>query len=165
MQKFGSNQIHPFMTFFNNPDRIAENYGLRIAAGLVVYFMLMRLLDLSHIVELRFLNLAILSAGVYAALKKFKETHGDTLHYFRGLVTGVATAGIGALLFGLFLFSYMQLDADLMQAIKENDPMGRYLNPYMAAFIVVLEGFFSGFLVTFVLLNWITTDEVNVSHP
>lgn len=153
------------MTFFNNPDRIAESYGLRIAAGLVACFMLMRLLGLSHIVELRFLNLAILSVGVYAALKKFKKDHGDALHYFRGLITGVATAGIGALLFGLFLFSYMQIDADLMQAIKENDPMGRYLNPYMAAFIVVLEGFFSGFLVTFVLLNWITTDEVNVSHP
>jgi hypothetical protein len=39
--------------------------------------------------------------------------------------------------------------------------MGRYLNPYMVSFIVVLEGFFSGLLVTFVLLNWVETDEVN----
>jgi predicted benzoate:H+ symporter BenE len=49
----------------------------------------------------------------------------------------------------------------MMQAIVEKEPMGRYLNAYMTAFIVVLEGFFSGLLVTFVLLNWVHTDEVN----
>jgi hypothetical protein len=55
----------------------------------------------------------------------------------------------------------MQLDSEFMQSIRDNEPMGRYLNPYMAAFIVVLEGFFSGLLMTFILLNWVTTDEVN----
>lgn len=74
---------------------------------------------------------------------------------------GVATGGIGSLIFGLFLFIYMQIDTDMMQSIKENEPMGRYLNAYIAAFIVVLEGFFSGLLVTFVILNWVTTDEVS----
>jgi hypothetical protein len=150
------------MNIFSNPNRIAENYGLKIAAGLIFYFLVMKVLNLSHIVELRFMNLMILTAGVYAALKHFRKTHDDHLNYFRGLITGVATAGIGSLLFGLFLFTYMQVDADLMQSIKDNEPMGRFLNPYMAAFIVVLEGFFSGFLVTFVLLNWVQTDEVNV---
>jgi len=47
-----------------------------------------------------------------------------------------------------------------MQWIVDNEPMGRYLNPYMLSFIILLEGVFSGLLVTFVLLNWIDTDEV-----
>jgi hypothetical protein len=47
-----------------------------------------------------------------------------------------------------------------MNWIVENEKMGRYLNPYMGSFIVLLEGVFSGLLVTFVLLNWIDTDEV-----
>lgn len=149
------------MNLFKDPNRIPENYGLRIAAGLIVYFMIMKVVGLSHHVELRLLNLVILSAGVYMALKKFKLTHTDHLNYFRGLIMGVATAGIGSLIFGVFLFIYMQLDASMMQSIIDNEPMGRYLNPYMSAFIVVLEGFFSGLLVTFVLLNWVTTDEVN----
>ena len=150
------------MNLFSNPNRIAENYGIKIALGLILYFVAMRILHLSHIVELRFMNLAILTAGVYFALKQFKKTHEDHLNYFRGLIVGVATAGLGSLIFGVFLFAFMQLDADLMQSIKENEQMGRFLNPYIASFIVVLEGFFSGFLVTFVLLNWINTDEVNV---
>lgn len=150
------------MNFLNSPKHIAESYGLRIAAGLIGFFLAMKLLNLHHHVELRFLNLFILVAGVYYGLRRFKQTHGDTLNYFRGLITGVAIAGLGSLVFGIFLFAYMQLDSDLMQSIKDNEPMGRYLNPYIASFMVMLEGFFSGFLVTFVLLNWVHTDEVNV---
>jgi ABC-type Fe3+-siderophore transport system permease subunit len=153
------------MNLFNNPNKIAENYGIKIAAGLIGFFLVMKLANWHHHVELRFLNLLILSAGVFFALKKFKSTHNDNLNYFRGLIVGVATSGLGSVLFGLFLFVYMQADVDLMESIKANEPMGRHLNPYISGFIVTLEGFFSGFLVTFVLLNWITTDEVNVSHP
>ncbi|MDH4092197.1 MAG: DUF4199 domain-containing protein [Cyclobacteriaceae bacterium] len=149
------------MNLFKDPNRIPENYGLRIAAGLILYFLVMKLLGLGHHVELRLVNLVILTVGIYMALKKFKLTHTDHLNYFRGFIMGVATAGIGSLIFGVFLFIYMKLDTAMMQSIVDNEPMGRYLNPYMSAFIVMLEGFFSGLLVTFVLLNWVTTDEVN----
>jgi hypothetical protein len=149
------------MSFFNNPNRIPESYGLRIGVGLCVYFAVMHLVGLSHHVELRLLNLLILVAGVYLALKKFKETHDSHLNYFRALITGVATAAIGSLIFGVFLFAYMSIDTSLMESIKVNEPMGRYLNPYISAFIVALEGLFSGLLVTFILINWIQTDEVN----
>lgn len=147
----------------NNPNRIPENYGLRIAAMLILFFLVMNFVGLAHHAELRLLNLVILTAGIYLALKKFKQTHADRLNYFRGLIMGVATGGIGSAIFGIFLFIYMKLDSDLMQSIIDNEPMGRYLNPYIAAFIVLLEGFFSGLLVTFVILNWVTTDEVSAS--
>lgn len=149
------------MNFLSNPNRIAENYGLRIAAGLIVYFFLMKLIGWGHNAELRLFNLAILTVGIWAALKKFRSTHTDRLNYFRGLIMGVATGAVASLVFGLFLFLYMQLDEAFMQSIRDNEPMGRYLNPYMSAFIVALEGFFSGLLMTFILLNWVPTDEVN----
>lgn len=151
------------MSFFSNPNRIPESYGLRIAAGLIGFFLIMKLVGLSHHVELRLLNLFILSGGVYMALKKFKASHSDRLNYFRGLITGVATAAVGSLVFAFFLFLYMQLDSEMMQFIIENEPMGRYMNPYIASFIVALEGVFSGLLVTFVLINYVSTDEVNQS--
>jgi hypothetical protein len=149
------------MSFFNNPNRIPESYGVRIGVGLTVYFVVMHLLDMSHHVELRLLNLLILVTGVYLALKKFRDTHSDHLNYFRALATGVATAAIGSFIFAVFLFAYMKLDSALMQSIVENEPMGRYLNPYIASFIVALEGLFSGLLVTFILINFVNTDEVN----
>lgn len=47
-----------------------------------------------------------------------------------------------------------------MQWIIDNEPMGRYLNAYIVAFIVALEGVFSSLLVTFVLINYIETEGV-----
>lgn len=149
------------MGIFNNPNRIPENYGIKIAGALIAYFLIMKFAGLGHHVELRLLNLVIQVVGIFYALKKFKETHGSHINYFRALITGVATAGIGSLIFALFLFTYMKLDTDMMQSIIDNEPMGRFLNPYMAAFIVALEGGFSGLLVTFVLINYVHTDEVS----
>lgn len=151
------------MAFLNDPNRIPENYGLRIAGGLIAYFLIMKMLGLAHHVELRLLNLFILVAGVYLGLRKFKEMHHHSLNYFRALVTGATISAIGAVVFALFLFLYMQLDSSFMQSVIDNEPMGRYLNAYTASFIVALEGMFSGFLVTFVIINYVHTDEVNVS--
>ncbi len=151
------------MDFFNDPKRIPENYGLRTAFGLIIYFLVMHFIGLGHHVELRLLNLIILAAGIYFGLKKFKELSGNQISYFRALVTGVATGAIGSALFAIFMFVYMQLDAGLLQSVIDNEPMGRYLNAYMASFIVALEGLFSGFLVTFVLINYLATDEAGQS--
>ncbi len=148
------------MSIFNNPNRIPENYGIKIAAGLIAYFLFMKLIGLGHIVELRLFNLFIQTIGIYFALKKFKDTHGSHINYFRALVTGVATAAIGSVFFGLFLFVYMKMDNGFMVSIVSTEAMGRYLNPYISAFIVLLEGVFSGLLVTFVLINYLHTDEV-----
>lgn len=149
------------MGLFTDPNRIPENYGLKTALGLILYFVIMQLIGLSHHVELRLLNLLILVAGIYYALKKFKTTHEDHMNYFRGLVVGVATGAVASVAFAVFLFIYMKVDSSLLASIQENEPMGHYLNEYMSAFIVALEGVFSGLLVTFVLINYVDTDEVN----
>lgn len=148
------------MRLFSDPEQIPQSYGLRIAVGLIGYFLIMQILGYAHVVELRLLNLFILVAGVWYALKRFRETHPE-MSYFRALVTGVATAAIGALSFAAFLFIYMISNDALMQAIVENEPMGRFLNPYIVACIVALEGLFSGLLVTFILINYVETAEVN----
>jgi hypothetical protein len=149
------------MSLFTDPNKIPENYGLRLAAGLILYFLVMKLLGLAHIIELRLLNVFVMVAAIYFALKKFKNTHEHHLNYFRGLATGVGTGAIGSIVFALFMFIYMKVDNAMMQSIIDNDPMGRYLNPYMAAFIIALEGVFSGLLVSFVLINYVDTDDVN----
>lgn len=149
------------MGLFSDPNRIPENYGLKTAAGLIGFFVFMQLIGLSHHVELRLLNLLIIVAGIYFALKKFKSSHEDHMNYFRGLIVGVATGAVASVVFAGFLFIYMKLDSSLLASIQENEPMGHYLNEYMSAFIVALEGVFSGMLVTFLLINYIDTDEVN----
>jgi hypothetical protein len=149
------------MSLFTDPNKIPLNYGIKIAAGLTVYFVLMNLLGFGNHVELRLLNLLILAAGIFFGLKKFKETHEDHLNYFRALITGVAIGAVGSAIFGAILFVFLNVNTDFMTEMMAQEQMGLHLNPYMASFIVVLEGVFSGLLVTFVLINWVTTDDVN----
>lgn len=149
------------MSLFTNPNRIPESYGLKIAAGLIAFFLLMKVVGLAHIYELRFLNVFIQVGGIYFALKKFKQSHEEHMNYFRALITGVATGAVSSVIFALFLFVYMSVDTAFMQGIIEKEPMGRYLNPYITAFMVALEGLFSGLLFTFIIINYVDTDDVN----
>lgn len=120
----------------------------------------MKMPGLAHIIELRLLNLFFLVVAIWFAHKKFKNTHQHLLNYFRGLATGVGTGAIGSSLFALFMFVYMTIDSSMNQAINDKDPMGRYLNPYMAAFIIALKGVFCGLRVSFVLINYVDTEAV-----
>ena len=149
------------MNVWKNSDRIPEIYGTIIAIGLIVYFFLMYALGLIHVIELRLLNLLIMLPGVYFALKQYRRTHAGKLNYFRALITGLYASTIGTMTFTLFLFFYLRVDHELMNSIREIEPLGVHLNPYIAAFAVSLEGIFSGFMITYLLINVISTDAVN----
>lgn len=149
------------MSIWNRPNRIAQIYGSLIALGLIVYFFAMYAVGLVHVVELRLLNLLIMLAGIYHALKQYRRTHAGHLNYFRAMLMGVTTAMIAASTFALFLFFYLKIDTKFMQSLIENEPMGRYLNEYIASAIVILEGTMSGFMVTYILLNYVETDPVS----
>ena len=139
--------------------QVSQIYGTLIFLGLTVYFLLMYALGLIHIVELRFLNLLIMVAGIYFAMKQYRRTHNGTISYFRALTVGTATGFIGATTFGIFLFLFLQLEGNLMESIRHNEALGAYLNPYIAACVVMVEGVCSGFGMSYLLVNFISTEN------
>jgi hypothetical protein len=151
------------MNIWNRPTRIPEIYGTIIFLGLLVYFFIMYAVGLIHVIELRLVNLFIMLAGVYFAIKQYRRTHEGHINYFRALAAGTSSAVIGTSTFSLFLFFFLKFEGNLMQSIQENEALGPYLNPYIASFMVFLEGIFSGFGLTYLLVNWIETD--NVAEP
>ena len=139
---------------------IPEKWGLLTAAGLTVFLFLMKAIGLLHVVELRALNVFILVGGVVMAIKIFRKKKPESFNYFSGMVMGIHTAAIGSVVFAIFVFLYVSfLDPSLMRDIIENEPMGRFLNPYIVAFIIALEGVFSGLLVTFIAMNYFGVEE------
>lgn len=148
------------MNIWNRPTRIPEIYGSIIFIGLFVYFFIMYAVGWIHVIELRLGNLLIMLAGVYFAIKQYRRTHDGHLNYFRALAAGTSSAVIGTSTFALFLFLFLKFEGNLMESIKQNEALGPYLNPYIASFMVFLEGIFSGFGLTYLLVNWIDTDHV-----
>jgi hypothetical protein len=147
------------LKIFNYATRIPEIYGTFIAFGLIVYFFLAYAAGFLHIVELRLLNFLIMGLGIYGSLRQYKRTHSGELDYFRALTIGVSSSFIGTSTFVLFLFLYLKVDGHLMRAIIEREPMGIYLNEYIATFAVWFEGIFSGFILTFVLINFLSNQK------
>src|SRR5688572_17786772 len=139
------------------PNRIPEIYGTFIALGLIAYFVISCAAGIVHIVELRLLNFPIIVAGVYFALCQYARTHEVHLNYFRGLVTGIATSTIGTLTFVLFLYAIFMIDKELYQTVVKEGPMGIHQNVYLATFAVAIEGVFSGFMASYIIMNYVDT--------
>jgi len=143
------------ISIWDRGTRIPEIFGTLIAISLIVYFFLMYLIGLVHVIELRLVNLLFIIVGVYFALKQYRRTHRGHMDYFHAFTTGIKTAAIGTLTFAVFILIYLNIDKNLMQIIAERQPLGLYLNPYIASFMVSLEGIFSGLFVTFLLSNFL----------
>ena len=139
---------------------MAIRYGLYTTAGLIAYFLLMKLFGLVHVVELRALNLFVLLAGLILALRAFKRQEG-TIEYLQGIGLGLMTSAIGVVAFSLFVFIYLQMDPVLMQAIVEKESFGEFLNPYILSFVVALEGTASGFIATFVIMQYLKRSHLS----
>lgn len=139
------------------PTRIPEIYGSFIAIGLIAYFLISYWAGFVHVIVLRLLNFPILLAGVYFALQQYKRTHGDQIGYFRAFTIGVAASSIGVLTFVLFLFIAFLLDPKLFIQVVKGEPLGEYLNIFMATSAVTLEGIFSGVMATYIITNYIDT--------
>ena len=135
---------------------ISERYGLFIALGLIIFFFIMRIFGLLYVVELRVFNVIIMIVGIATAIKTLRKRHPEEFTYFKGMGTGILTGIIGAILFGLFVFFYVSfIDTGLMQNIVENEPMGRFMNPYIVSVVIVVEGIASALLVSFVTMNYL----------
>ena len=146
------------------PTRIPQIYGTLVTIALILYFFIVYAIGFIYVTELRAFNLLIQVAGIYLAVKQYRRTHAGHMDYLRAMSIGVGTSFIASSTFVLFLFFYLKIDTNLMYVIQANAPLGEYLDPYIASFSVWLEGIFSGFLATFIIVNYIRTDNVNTDR-
>ena len=139
-------------------EKVALKYGLLTAAALILYFLLMKLLGLAHIVELRYLNAIILAIGIVLAIKGFKTSLNGEIKYFKGIGTGILTAVVATLVFAAFMLIYVKaLDDTFIEVLSAEELFGDRMEgtPGLVVFtVLVLEGFISGFLVSFIAMQW-----------
>ncbi len=137
-------------------EKVGFRYGLFLAGGLIGYFLLMQLLGLADILELRFLNLFILIAAVVGALKYYKKHCNTMMTYFKGMGVGIFTSMVGAVIFAFFMGVYLGVVAPgFYETIRNEWPAyATQLSPVTISFVVLLEGAISGFMTTFIAMQW-----------
>ncbi len=128
--------------------------GALVLAGLILYFFMMRLAGLDHNLSLRALNIFIMAGGVFFAITRVKSRNDD-FDYLKGLGTGILAAASSSLAFAIFIFIYLKfVNTDFLLDLVDNEPFGIYLNPFKIAFIIIIEGFGSGLLLSFGFMQW-----------
>lgn len=132
---------------------LSFKWGLLITTGLIVYFLIMKLVGLVHVLELRYLNAFIMLGGIALGVKEWKKK--KDFNYFKGLAFGIATGFIAAAAFAIFSLIYVTiLDPQFMQAVKQNEVLGEYMTPALVAVQIFIEGSASAFLFSYVVMQW-----------
>jgi hypothetical protein len=134
--------------------------GLFICLGMMGYFLIMKVANLAHISELRFLNVLILAAGAIGAIKYYNGKTEKHIKYLNGLCLGFSSVLIGSILFAAFIFAYFKvLDPGLLNNIRVDAPvMGTDITPLTAAISVIAEGFVAGLVISFILMQYFKDD-------
>lgn len=142
-----------------------ESVGLKIglitSLALVAYFFLMKVLGLSHIIELRIFNFLILCTGICYGINKLKkELHEDDF-YLKGLAEGILISVVSLLPFATFISFYLEyFDVALMDHIKSSVAMGEYINGLTIFFVIGMEGLASGAVITFCAMQYFKSEGV-----
>jgi hypothetical protein len=127
--------------------------GIMVFIGLVAYFLIMKAVGLEHNLGLRAFNIIIMGTGVFYSIKSIKEKNVD-FDYFKGIGTGMMTAVSSSFAFAVFIFIYLMSSPEFLQEIKTVEPFGNYLNAFLIAFIIIMEGSGSGFFLSFGIMQW-----------
>jgi hypothetical protein len=150
-------------------ERICIKYGLLTAAALITLFLGMRMLGLAERLELRFLNAIILIFGIILSIREYRKNKDGRMQYLQGISCGTLTTLCTVSVFAVFMFIYLMfLDPAFMQAVKANHSQGQFLNPYVAAVAVFMEGLFSGIVMTFMTMQVLKEsllDRISAKKP
>lgn len=142
-------------------EKLGVRYGVLMTAALVGYFFLMKAVGLEHNLELRAFNLVILVSFVLMAIKHYRRERNGNLVYLRGIGLGLLTAMVGTLLFAILVLFYVTVASpEFMGTIRSREPFGDFLNPFLVACTIIIEGAASGFLAAFGIMQYFKPSQL-----
>lgn len=124
-------------------------YGLFTVAFLIAFLFLMRSVGLLHNFNLRILNSLFLMTTVFIGIRSYKQMDLANFSYLKGAGIGLVISLTTGIIFSVFVYLYLSIDPSLMQAIKENEPQGIYMNEIGVTALVMIEAIASGLLFTY----------------
>ena len=107
------------MKKFDTIERIGIRQGIITFTLLCLYFLIMKVLGLVHMVEFRLLNGAIMFYGCFTAVRMAKRNMED-FNFLKGYGTGLLTALFSSFLYSIFGVIYLQfIDPNFIVEIQQ----------------------------------------------
>ncbi|MFP2995657.1 DUF4199 domain-containing protein [Spongiivirga sp. MCCC 1A20706] len=129
-------------------------YALFIFAGLVAYFLILRLVGLHENPWLRLFNGVIVSFGIYSSIRFYKADQDEDFSYGGGFKTGLLTGFIATVLFVVFMAIYMyHIDPAFVDALLDYWKSSYAQGPGILIAILIIEGFASSVVLTLAFMQ------------
>jgi hypothetical protein len=129
-------------------------YGVFIALGLILYFLLVRMFGLHENPWLRLFNGAIVALGVYKVIKDVKKESGVNFNYFEGFKAGIISGFIATLVFTFFMAIYIfHIDVEFGEKIMAMSLGSVSREPGLLLFIILIEGFASTVVLSLLFMQ------------
>ncbi len=123
-------------------------YGIFIAVGLIVYFLILALLDLVKYPAYSVFNIVITGVGMFLAIKKYRSEKGAKFKYQKGFVAGFSTGAISTIIFtGFFAIYSSELNPDFSNELVTMWDSDWFVNLGLLVFTVALMGFATSFVL------------------
>ncbi len=134
--------------------QIAFRYGLWMFFGLTGFFLLMHLFRLSENYYLRIFNGVIHLGLLWYALRAWtREHHAGASDTTSGVILGMFTSFIGVVPFAFFMAIFLEFNPDLLATIKQQTPLGTYLNPITSCFFIVVEAIVISLIGSYIMIR------------
>ena len=139
---------------------IGIKYGLLVGVAHIVFFLIMRMIGLTRIVELSYLSGIFLIIGIVVAISKFKRINRGFIRYFDGLGIGVVTAFVSSLILALFLVLYVAVfDSSYLEMMQASALFPAGLSVLAMFWITIAHGTWPGFIIGFIAMQWFKSPE------
>lgn len=142
---------------------VPVTYGIVIAIGLIVYFLMLSLIGVQTNPMFSLGNGVIVALGVYYALKNYKREKGDLFEYQKGFMAGLLTGFNATILFTIFFAIYVtHLNTNFLPAMLENWSSHYHVGVGLVVFVAAIMGFATTFVLTLSFMqlfkeSWNTT--------
>ncbi|WP_242919434.1 DUF4199 domain-containing protein [Pontibacter liquoris] len=134
---------------------LAIKYGLLVGIAHILFFLIMRLLGLTDIVELSYLSGIFLVIGIVVAISKYKKLRAGMINYFEGLAIGAITAAVSSVILGIFLVLFIVLfDQQYLETLGASGLFPHSISILTMFLVTIVQGTWPGFLVAFIAMQW-----------
>ncbi|MDX5429030.1 MAG: hypothetical protein LPK46_11215 [Bacteroidota bacterium] len=133
--------------------KLSLRFALFIYLGIVVFFLIMKVLGLESFTELRVFNFVIVLYGLYFLVRKNMDIHGTD--YFENLFLAFRTSALSILFTIISLILYLSwIDPAFMRVLEDSLLWGRDLSVIQVAMAIGVEGLASSFILAFMVMQY-----------
>lgn len=135
--------------------KVALKYGIFVGIAHIIFFLIMRLLNLQNRVEISFVSALFLVVGIAVAISNFKRAKGGNLNYFQGLAIGATTGVVSSTILAVFLVLYVSvLDTAYLASLQSSSLFPVSLSVLSLFVLTIIYGTIPGFIIAFVAMQW-----------